>query len=144
VSQHPTRNCPVSGEIMTQSDLHGVTIDRSPHGVWLDKGELFEITEAERKSVGAFGRFLVDVTSFFKTQARHEERGEGQHDRDLPCPICGDDMDHETYRDVYIDRCRQRHGVWLDNGELETILERLKGDPDFLSGMRLRFTDMEL
>ncbi len=49
----------------------------------------------------------------------------------------------ETYRDVWIDRCRA-HGIFLDEGELELIVERLKDDPDFLRGMRLRLADQEL
>jgi Zn-finger nucleic acid-binding protein len=144
VSQHPTRKCPVSGEPMQQVDLHGVTVDRSPHGVWLDQGELFQITEAERKQVGEMEKFFTGVKAFFKIQARPEDRGQHQQDRDLPCPVCGDDLDIDTYRHVYIDRCRQSHGIWLDNGELEQILTRLKEDPDFLSGMRLRLSDMKI
>ncbi len=144
MSEPSVRKCPVDGEPMQQVDVHGVTVDRSPHGTWLDRGELFQIAEAERKQVGAIGRLMVNIKSFFKVQARPEERGEGPVDRDLPCPVCGEDMDHETYRDVYIDRCRRRHGIWLDDGELELILERLKADPDFLSGMRLRLSEMAL
>lgn len=45
---------------------------------------------------------------------------------------------------MYIDRCPKGHGVWLDQGELELILDRLTNDPDFLRGMRLRISDLQL
>ncbi len=137
------RTCPVSGEPMVHDHLHGVEVDRSPHGIFLDKRELFEITEAERKRVGSFARLTTGLRSFFKTKARHDHKGEGPPERALPCPECKVAMRVETYRDVWIDRCRA-HGIFLDEGELELIVERLKDDPDFLRGMRLRLADQEL
>ena len=49
----------------------------------------------------------------------------------LKCPVCLQDMVHKKKRGVLMDVC-ESHGVWLDSGELETILKRQR--------RRLRFT----
>jgi len=128
---------------MVHDHIHGVEVDRSPHGIFLDKRELFQITEAERASVGSFERVTTELRAFFATKSRHDNKGEGPPERKLPCPECQADMKVETYQDVWIDRCRA-HGIFLDEGELDLIVQRLKDDPDFLRGMRLRLADQEL
>ncbi|MEY3214662.1 MAG: hypothetical protein RIT28_5143 [Pseudomonadota bacterium] len=137
------RRCPMSGEEMTQEVFHTVTIDRSPHGVWLDKGELFRIAEDLRDETDWKDYAIAIFHSWFAPQARPEEHGEGTEERGLPCPICSEPMHRDTYRDTYIDRC-DKHGVWLDAGELELILQRLRHDRDFLRGIRLRLSEVEL
>lgn len=45
-------------------------------------------------------------------------------DRKLKCPVCHQTMDSHPYaanRDVYIDRCPNNHGLFLDGSELEAI-----------------------
>ena len=42
-----------------------------------------------------------------------------------PCPVCRQGMEHEREHGVEIDVCEE-HGVWLDAGELETIVLKLK------------------
>ncbi len=37
------------------------------------------------------------------------------------CPKCGEELVEEEFHGVNIDRCRACNGVWLDNGELETL-----------------------
>ncbi len=39
-----------------------------------------------------------------------------------------------------IDPCE--HGIWLDTGELDLILDRLKEDPTFMEGVQLRLGDI--
>lgn len=39
------------------------------------------------------------------------------------CPICGKCMETLSQHEVTLDLCAE-HGVWLDQGELSTILER--------------------
>jgi Zn-finger nucleic acid-binding protein len=38
-----------------------------------------------------------------------------------PCPICGRNMQTEPMQGVNVDVCPD-HGIWLDNGELSSIL----------------------
>ena len=42
-----TKPCPICDQPMVKEDVDGVTIDHCPggHGVWLDQGELEELTE---------------------------------------------------------------------------------------------------
>lgn len=37
-----------------------------------------------------------------------------------PCPVCGEPLQPEQQGAVTLDVC-EAHGVWLDNGELDTI-----------------------
>ena len=47
--------CPITGQPMQRVEVHGVTADLSPsHGLWLDHGELFLITEDARHDEGGF------------------------------------------------------------------------------------------
>ncbi len=39
-----------------------------------------------------------------------------------PCPVCGVELEVLEIKDVEIDVCAD-HGVWLDNGELERLIE---------------------
>jgi Zn-finger nucleic acid-binding protein len=50
-------------------------------------------------------------------------------------------MTLEEVSGVTIDWCKQ-HGVWLDSGELEAILNNLRLDPAYLRGVALRLSDM--
>ncbi|MBN2712948.1 MAG: zf-TFIIB domain-containing protein [Planctomycetes bacterium] len=43
-----------------------------------------------------------------------------------PCPICGAVMESNIVKGVNVDLCAE-HGVWLDNGELESIVRKIKG-----------------
>lgn len=42
-----------------------------------------------------------------------------------PCPICGNHMIVERNGKVRMDVCED-HGVWLDTGELESIVRRVR------------------
>ena len=42
-----------------------------------------------------------------------------------PCPICGKHMQVESMQGVQIDACVE-HGVWLDTGELMTVIGRIR------------------
>ena len=42
-----------------------------------------------------------------------------------PCPICGKHMEVDEMSGINIDYCGE-HGVWLDRGELPTILSNSK------------------
>jgi Zn-finger nucleic acid-binding protein len=41
-----------------------------------------------------------------------------------PCPSCGGQLVQLERSGVHIDACRNCRGVWLDRGELDTILQR--------------------
>ena len=138
-----TRKCPVSGETMVHEHLHGVELDRSSEGVWLDKGELFELAIAIRKESTSLQVLMTEIKGFFSVKQRHDERGTGEPGtRALPCPCCDQSLQHDLYRDVHIDRCTPC-GVWLDQGELDLILTRIREDANFMRGMRPHLFDQE-
>lgn len=138
------RTCPITGQPMTQETLHGVTVDRSEAGIWLDRAELLEITQAERAQLTVLDEIWTYAKNLFSMEATEpEDRGVGATPRNLACPVCGSTMFVDFYKDVSIDRCKA-HGVWLDKGELETIVARLREDAEFVRGMTVRIRDAEL
>jgi Zn-finger nucleic acid-binding protein len=42
------------------------------------------------------------------------------------CPVCAEEMNSETQFGVCVDLCEE-HGIWLDKGELESLLSRKEG-----------------
>ena len=121
--------CPVCQAPMKQETRSGVPVDIcAEHGIWLDKKELMLITEAERHAQGEF---------VWGDLFRSAESPPRQPDRKLSCPHCDNSLKHELYQDVEMDWCPE-HGVWLDNGELEAILNNLRLDDGYLRGWRLR------
>lgn len=126
------RKCPICDEPMKQEVRDGVTIDVSPHGIFLDRTELFRLTEAERKTASGFP--WVDLF-------RREQRPPVDPDRTLTCPASGETMRIVQYKGVHIDVSKA--GVWLDNGELEAIVNNLKRDPAYGRGMALRLSELQ-
>lgn len=124
--------CPVTGEEMRRETIHGVTVDVSSAGIWLDKGEFLAITEAERHET---------PTWMFADLFRRAQTPPEREDRVLTCPFTGEPMIREKLHDVWIDWSKE-HGVWLDNGELEAILNNLRLDPLFLGKIATRLWEM--
>lgn len=126
------RKCPVCSLPMAHETRQTVTIDQcSAHGIWLDQKELMLITEAERHERGTFE--WADLL-------RRPMHPPVDRARTLSCPRCDETLKLDMYADVNIDWCPD-HGVWLDNGELEAILNNLRLDPMYLRGLALRLSD---
>ena len=67
---------------------------------------------------------LMSVERINKKEPSHHNEDitpEGER----PCPICGEAMDTKKKRGVAIDVCEE-HGVWLDQGEMSKIIERIR------------------
>ena len=126
-------NCPVCSEPMYHDKRGGVEIDVcAKHGIWLDKKELYHITEDARRD---------EDIAFWEDWFRTAVSTPTDHDRKLGCPICGKPMTLEKYEGVVIDYCTD-HGTWLDSGELDAILNNLRLDPSYLRGVALRLKDL--
>lgn len=125
--------CPVSGVEMDQVQLHGITVDMSPAGIWLDKKELYLLTEAERREQGGYG-----WSDLFRQAAEPDV----DRERVLQCPVDGQDMEIVNYKGVFIDT--SPNGVWLDVGEYAAIVNNLRLDPSYLRGVALRLSDASL
>lgn len=123
-------DCPVCKNAMVVLELQQVEIDHcfACGGIWLDAGELELLIDDPVRSAQLLESFEIDATC---TEAKRK------------CPICRRKMEKvvvgpsphqgsaETGADkpqLLIDRCRKRHGLWFDRGELQNILERAKLD----------------
>lgn len=122
-------DCPVCSDVLNQEIIHDVTVDVCPtHGIWLDRGELMLITEGERFEVGRFS--LSDLM-------REAIQPPVDTHRELSCPKCSEPMSLERYQEVHLDRC-VAHGIWLDTGELQALLNNLRLDPLYRRGSSIR------
>ena len=54
-----------------------------------------------------------------------------QHSEGLLCPACRVDLVMSERHGVEIDYCPRCRGVWLDRGELDKIIERSAGPPEY-------------
>ncbi|HXF76107.1 MAG TPA: zf-TFIIB domain-containing protein [Methylomirabilota bacterium] len=45
------------------------------------------------------------------------------------CPKCGGNLEGYTFHGVALDRCPKCGGIWLDQGELEAIVTKLRRGP---------------
>ena len=122
------RKSPIDGTPLRRETRHGIEIDVGDHGLWLDKGELLLLTEAERHTQPGFewGDLL-----------RKEQNPPVDRERHLRCPVCDHPMEIEDLHGVALDWCRD-HGVWLDSGELEAMLNNLRLDPLFVGKVAIR------
>ena len=120
------RRCPRCGVLMKSIDLkiRGIfLVERceSCMGIFFDPGELETLLDASVSHV-----YEVDHARLQKLLEQ-----EVQTDRPvmyLPCPACGELMNRKNFgarSGVVVDRCRH-HGVWLDGGELGTLLKWTK------------------
>lgn len=107
-------NCPTCKQAMIVLELEQVEVDHCAGcgGIWLDGGELELLLE------NAVEAHLL-LQSF--TSARTPEKKR-------KCPICHRKMDkinagHAAKDAVLLDRCPHNHGLWLDRGELQRVLE---------------------
>ncbi|MBW2206883.1 MAG: zf-TFIIB domain-containing protein [Deltaproteobacteria bacterium] len=57
-------------------------------------------------------------------QKREEERKKFQKESHwMKCPKCGSDLEEINLQSVFIDKCEQCDGIWLDHGELELLVD---------------------
>ncbi len=105
-----------------------VRLDLCPEckGVWFDAGELERCAEKPaRKVLATFGDVVARMNS------------EGLKGPPRSCPRCARAMEKERFlQGVWIDRCPDNHGIWLDGGEMATVqaLLRHAQDPTDTSG----------
>lgn len=129
--KHCMVSCPLCAGPLQDTTFDDVPIQVcAAHGTWLDQGELLAITEEERWKPHSFWEDL------FRDQAKPPRRD----GRVLNCPICSTVMETMPYHGVIIDWCRV-HGVWLDSGEMEAILNNLRLDPNYIRGVAIRVSE---
>ena len=105
-------NCPIDRSAMIVLELDEIEIDYCLEckGIWLDAGELELL----------FGDAAV-AEALMSSMQEHPKSKEKKR----KCPICSRKMDKIICgegENLLIDECRNRHGLWLDHGELEVLL----------------------
>ena len=114
-------DCPVCKDAMVVLELQDVEVDHcfGCSGIWLDAGELELLIDDAQRSMELLESFEID-----KKCPEAKRR----------CPICNKKMQKVVVGPdkprLLIDRCRKKHGLWFDGGELQDILKRAKLDSD--------------
>ncbi len=132
--------CPNCHVALEGVDVAGVHIHRCPNcqGTWFDKDELRVLRDREQK--GGFHWLDVELwRDIDKFRARQQEG--------CACPRDGRPMTTVRYGDseVAIDVCSACHGIWLDKGEYQRILDYLEetldasSSADYLKDLREEF-----
>jgi len=108
--------CPGCDKKMVEKFYEGVLIDQCPGcgGTWLDSGEITRIIDKKEETF----RHKEKIDTFAE---KGKDYGEGKK---LHCPKCGEFMPVFQYMvnsGVFLNRCPDRHGLWLDKGELESV-----------------------
>jgi hypothetical protein len=106
-------NCPVCKDSMVVLELEQVEIDYCTgcEGVWLDAGELELLLETEQERARLKSLLIEDNTI---------------KEKSYQCPICSRKMKKVFVgeeRKILIDKCKKNHGLWLDKGELKSVIE---------------------
>jgi len=112
--------CPSCGQSLEEQTYEGIQIDACATcgGVWLDDGELEEIVQ---RRDATFSQEQIDAVpgAHKPVTVKKEEMGDG-----YKCPKCGVACHRSNYAytsGIIIDKCPNRHGIWLDESELEKI-----------------------
>ena len=118
-TKYEDMDCPACKNAMVVLELQQVEVDHcfGCGGIWLDAGELELLIDDAVSSVALLESFEID-TGHTETRRR--------------CPICYKKMDKviagADRPRLLIDRCRKKHGLWFDAGELQNVLERARLD----------------
>jgi Zn-finger nucleic acid-binding protein len=109
----PRLHCPACGHDLMAATHSGVEIDECAKclGIWLDHGELEALAEMDN-----LPRRLLSA----RIPGNISLRPDGTR----PCPRCARFLVGTTVKGVRLDLCSDCQGVWLDQGELNQILER--------------------
>ena len=113
--------CPVDGSTLEKISVDSVELEKCPEcqGLWFEKAEIRQAEEAEGVDEDWVG---------FDLWSDHDAFGAEKSSR--KCPVCEQNMATILYghSDVKIDYCVDEHGVWLDQGEFESIIDFLQDE----------------
>ena len=103
--------------------MGSVRIEGCPEcgGAWFDRGELNDIA---KQDVSA----LNEVDAAFPASGRER----ALPGRDLRCPVCLailEPFEFKHFLGVILDGCAKCKGLWVDDGELTLIADRIRSKP---------------
>jgi Zn-finger nucleic acid-binding protein len=112
-------NCPIDGSQLEKHTIQSVEVEECPQcqGMWFEKGELRQAKDEAEPDLYWLDIDLWSDQDIFKLD--WSER---------VCPDCGELMASISYGDtgVMVDYCFKGHGIWLDQGEFQKIIEALE------------------
>lgn len=94
---------------MPFKDLEETGYNEEEHYFKVHDAELIDVLKQKRRE-------LNETRQSVKGKSRQAEHW-------MRCPKCGGEMQETIIEGVYIDRCAECEGVYLDKGELELLLE---------------------
>jgi hypothetical protein len=105
--------CPVCKNTTVVLELEQIEIDycASCGGIWFDAGELELLLETEQERARLLNLLIEDSSV---------------KEKSYRCPICSKKMKKVFVgeeKKILIDKCKKNHGLWLDKGELESVIE---------------------
>ena len=123
--------CPNCQYEITATQTHEISIEVCSNcgGTWFDQGELRQLKDKALPDAN-----WMDFNIEANTEAYKLDWGE------RICPVCQEHLVRVEYADtgVIVDACSKHHGIYLDKGEFETILDTLEKEisskemPDYL------------
>jgi len=107
---------------MIAVEYHSIELDycNSCRGVWFDSGELELLLKSQD---------LKEPKAFADGIFNSQEAASSEQKRN--CPICGRKMKKTPMGgqpEIFIDACRNNHGLWFDGGEVAQLIQRLAGE----------------
>lgn len=111
--------CPIDGNTLEKYPVDSVDVDKCPEcqGLWFTKGVLRQVEAAEGVDEDWMGFDLWTDHDSFKAKISARK-----------CPVCSQNLAAIMYGDteVKVDYCMEEHGIWLDQGEFERIIDSLR------------------
>lgn len=103
------KDCPTCWVKMDREEVEvfgpNIEIDTCPKcaGVWLDENELGKLIKSRK------------IDNFLSEDLGTKTRSK------IVCPRCGGLMDTQYAEEIEVDTCLTCHGIWLNDGELESL-----------------------
>lgn len=111
--------CPVDGSALETRPFRSTNIEEclQCRGLWFEEGEFRKAKDETEPDLN-----WLDFDIWSDQESYMAEWSSRK------CPQCGKNMATITYSptEVAVDCCIDRHGMWLDKGEFEAIIEALK------------------
>ena len=111
-------NCPIDRTNLEKHTIYSVDVEECPQcrGLWFEQGELRKAKDTAEPDLNWLDFELWSDHNSFSVEWSERE-----------CPKCGNKMTTISYGDtgVPIEYCKEGHGIWLDKGEFQSIIEAL-------------------
>lgn len=113
--------CPVDGTTLESHEIQGIILEECTQcrGLWFEQGELRKSIDESEPELG-----WLDFDLWTDQESINADWSTRK------CPVCGKNMATISYADtgVAIDYCTEGHGIWLDKGEFQAIIEALENE----------------